>query len=160
MRIVTNIMAVLMATLLFLAMDVMAANEIYRWVDENGVVHFGEQPPEKGDAESVSIQQSTGIDATPSPEATPANPEDPLEPEPSVAQQRRDERAEKRAEREENERIIGEACAQRRTLVSQLEPSTRVMVRMEDGTVTRLDDNVRLETLNEAKTYIANNCEK
>jgi hypothetical protein len=160
MRIATNIMAILFATLLFLAMDVMAGNEIYRWVDENGVVHFGEQPPEKGNAQSVSVQQSAGIDANPSTDATPANPEDPLEPQPSVAQQRRDERAEKRAEREENERITAAACAQKRTLVSQLEPSTRVMVRMEDGTVTRLDDNVRLETLNEAKTYIANNCEK
>jgi hypothetical protein len=160
MRFATIIMAVLFATLLFLAMDVMAGSEIYRWVDENGVVHFGEQPPEKGNAQSVSVQQSAGIDANPSTDATPANPEAPLEPQPSVAQQRRDERAEKRAEREENERIIAEACAQRRTLVSQLEPSTRVMVRMEDGTVTRLDDNVRLETLNEAKTYIANNCEK
>ncbi len=160
MRIATNIMAVLFATLLFLAMDVMAGNEIYRWVDENGVVHFGEQPPEKGNAQSVSVQQSAGMDANPSTDTTPANPEDPLEPQPSVAQQRRDERAEKRAEREENERIIAEACTQRRTLVSQLEPSTRVMVRMEDGTVTRLDDNVRLETLNEAKTYITNNCEK
>ena len=160
MRIATNIMAVLFATLLFLAMDVMAANEIYRWVDENGVVHFGEQPPEKGDAQSVSILESAGVDAQPSSDAARANPEDPLEPQPSVAQQRRDERAEKRAEKEENEKIIAEACAQRRTLVSQLEPSTRVMVRMEDGTFTRLDDNVRLETLNEAKTYIANNCKK
>ena len=160
MRIATNIMAVLFATLLFLAMDVMAGSEIYRWVDESGVVHFGEQPPEKGDAQSVSVQQSAGIDANPSTDATPANPEDPLEPQPSVAQQRRDERAEIRAEREENERIIAAACAQRRTLVSQLEPSTRVMVRMEDGTVTRLDDNVRLETLNEAKTYIADKCEE
>ncbi len=26
---------------------------------------------------------------------------------------------------------------------------------MEDGTVTRMDDDVRLETLNEAKAYIA-----
>ena len=160
MRIATNIMAVLFATLLFLAMDVMADNEIYRWVDENGVVHFGEQPPQKGDAQSVSIPQSAGIDANPSPDAIPANPEDPLEPQPSVAQQRRDARAEIRAETEENERIVAEACAQRRTLVSQLEPSTRVMVRMEDGTVTRLDDNVRLETLDEAKTYIANKCGK
>ncbi len=32
------------------------------------------------------------------------------------------------------------------------------MVKAEDGTVTRMDDNVRLETLNEAKTYIAKNC--
>ena len=160
MRIATNIIAVLFTSLLFLAMDAMADNEIYRWVDENGVIHFGEQPPEKGNAQSVSIPQSAGIDAQPSAGANPANPEDPLEPQPSVAQQLRDARAEKRAEAEENERIVAEACAQRRTLVSQLEPSTRVMVKMEDGTVTRLDDNVRLETLDEAKTYIANNCDK
>ncbi|MDH4018214.1 MAG: DUF4124 domain-containing protein [Xanthomonadales bacterium] len=160
MRIATNIIAVLFTSLLFLAMDAMADNEIYRWVDENGVIHFGEQPPEKGNAQSVSIPQSAGIDAQPSADANPANPEDPLEPQPSVAQQLRDARAEKRAEAEENERIVAEACAQRRTLVSQLEPSTRVMVKMEDGTVTRLDDNVRLETLDEAKTYIANNCDK
>ena len=160
MRIATNIIAVLFSSLLFLAMDAMADNEIYRWVDENGVIHFGEQPPEKGNAQSVSIPQSAGIDAQPSADANPANPEDPLEPQPSVAQQLRDARAEKRAEAEENERIVAEACAQRRTLVSQLEPSTRVMVKMEDGTVTRLDDNVRLETLDEAKTYIANNCDK
>ena len=160
MRIATNIIAVLFSSLLFLAMDAMADSEIYRWVDENGVVHFGEQPPEKGNAQSVSIPQSAGIDAQPSAGANPANPEDPLEPQPSVAQQLRDARAEKRAEAEENERIVAEACAQRRTLVSQLEPSTRVMVKMEDGTVTRLDDNVRLETLDEAKTYIANNCDK
>jgi hypothetical protein len=33
------------------------------------------------------------------------------------------------------------------------------MVQMEDGTIARMDDNVRLETLNEAKSYIAGNCD-
>lgn len=160
MRITKITMTVLFITLPFLATDAMAADEVYRWVDENGVVHFGDQPPQQGDAESVSIPNTSGIEAQPSQDATPANPEALLDPQPTYAQQLRDQRAERRAEIEENDRIIAEACAQRRTLVSQLEPSTRVMVQLEDGTVTRMDDNERLETLEEAKTYIANNCDK
>jgi hypothetical protein len=31
---------------------------------------------------------------------------------------------------------------------------------LEDGTVTRMDDNKRLESLGEAKAYIAENCDK
>ena len=134
----------------------MAAEEVYRWVDENGVVHFGDRAPDQGNAEKVSVKPSSGAESSP---ASP-NAEQTVDPQPSYAQQLRDARAEKRAETEENEKMIAEACKQRRTLVSQLEPSTRVMVRLEDGTVTRMDDNIRLETLNEAKTYIANNCEK
>jgi hypothetical protein len=34
------------------------------------------------------------------------------------------------------------------------------MVEYEDGTVVRLDDNERLKTLDEAKAYIAENCNK
>jgi hypothetical protein len=55
---------------------------------------------------------------------------------------------------------VAEACEQRKEIVSKLEPSPRVMVQMPDGTVTRMDDNLRLETLEEAKSYIAANCDK
>lgn len=158
MRIAAITLAVLIITLPFLATDAMTSDEIYRWVDDKGVVHFGDQPPVNTEAEQLTIQQSTST--PPAPEATTADPDQPLDPQPSFAQQLRDERALKRAETEENNRIIAEACAQRRTIVSQLEPSTRVMVKSEDGTVTRMDDNVRLEKLNEAQTYIAENCNK
>ena len=56
--------------------------------------------------------------------------------------------------------MIAAGCEQRYQLVSQLEPSTRVIVEYEDGTVGRLDDNERLEMLNEAKAYIAEKCDK
>lgn len=160
MRISAIILAVLIVTLPFLATDAIAGEEIYRWVDDNGVVHFGDQPPANTDAELIAIQQSTSTNTPPAPESTTADPDQPLDPQPSYAQQLRDERALRRAETAENDRIIAEACAQRRTIVSQLEPSTRVMVKSEDGTVTRMDDNVRLEKLNEAQTYIAENCNK
>ena len=117
---------------------------------KNGVVHFGNRPPEKEDAESVTIPQSAGVSAHSS-EQVPSSSDSTDEPQPSVAQQLRDERAENVAEQKKAKRY-GRGCEQRRTLVSQLEPSTRVMVKLEDGTVTRMDDNVRLETLNEAKS--------
>jgi len=151
--------AVLIATLANPATEASAADEIYRWVDENGVVHFGDRPPANATAEIISIQKSNSSDNATATDSASADLSKPPEPQPSAAQQKRDERAEKRAELEANEKIIAEACAQRRTIVSQLEPSTRVMVQLEDGTVERMDDNVRLETLNEAKTYIADNCD-
>jgi hypothetical protein len=158
MRFATVLVIVFINVFLTWAPDALAEDEIYRWVDENGAVHFGDRPPENGAAESISIPQSSGVSAQ-----TPANSssndvEEAGEPQPSLAQQLREERAENRRKKEERDKIVTAACEQRRTLVSQLEPSTRVMVQLEDGTVTRMDDNVRLETLNEAKSYIAENC--
>lgn len=158
MRIAAITLAVLIVTLPFLATDAMTSEEIFRWVDDKGVVHFGDRPPANTEAEKIIIQQNTSTQTPPVPESAAPDPDQALEPQPSLAQQLRDERALKRAEAAEKERIIAEACAQRRTIVSQLEPSTRVMVKQEDGTITRMDDNVRLETLNEAKSYIAANC--
>lgn len=160
MRIAIISTVVFLFTLPFLATDAMASDEVYRWVDENGVVHFGDQPPAETAAEEVTIQPFISNNASSPSGSAPTDSGQSPEPQPSVAQQIRDERAKKRAEIEENKKMVAEACAQRRELVSQLEPSTRVMVQMEDGTVTRLDDNVRMETLNEAQTYIAENCNK
>lgn len=157
MRIAQMILVLLIVTFALSAADALAEDEIYRWVDENGVVHFGDRPPANAEADQVSIQTSKISNDAPS---TAQDPYAPSSSEPSVAQQLRDERAEKRAEAAEKKKIVAEACAQRRTIVSQLEPSTRVMVQMEDGTVARMDDDVRLETLNEAKAYISANCEQ
>lgn len=158
---IANIMtAVLIVALAILATDAGAEEKIYKWVDENGEVHFGDMPPENIAAEQVMVLPDT-VSVEPS-SSTTTNGESatPAVPQPSYAEQLRQERAKNRKEREENERILAEACAQRRTLVSQLEPSTRVIVRNEDGTISRLDDNVRMETLNEANSFIAENCDK
>ena len=156
MRIATILTAVFISTLLLSAMDAAAEDEIYRWVDEHGVVHFGNRPGGQAGAEKVDIPESQ-INNT-QPGATTASGDTGMEP--SYAQQRRDERAEKHREAAEKEQALEAGCAQRRQLVAQLEPSTRVMVSYEDGTVTRMDDNDRLEKLNEAKAYIAENCDK
>ena len=160
MRFTTIFMAVMTAALLLLATDAMAKDDVYRWVDEKGVVHFGDRPPKQADAEQINIHPSAGVTAPAYASATPASTDEQQDPEPSYAQQKRDERAKLRQEAAEQKQITDAACEQRRTLVAQMEPSTRVIVEYEDGTIGRLDDNERLETLNEAKAYIAENCKE
>jgi hypothetical protein len=160
MRSTTIFVIALTATFTLSLTDVEAKDEIYRWVDENGLVHFDDQPDPQGRAEQIDVQSSSGISAQPA--ATPAvTGTDPAQaPAPSYAQQRRDERAEARRKAAQEQEVYDEACAQRRQLVAQMAPSTRLMATNEDGEVVRMDDNDRLEILDEAKTYIAANCDK
>jgi len=155
MRIATILMAIFISILVLSATDAIAEDQIYRWVDENGVVHFGDRPGGQAGVEKIDIPESQINSTQPTSVAAATDTSQP----PSRAQQQRDERAEKRKETAEKKQAIAAGCEQRRQLVAQLEPSTRVMVRLEDGTVTRLDDNKRLETLGEAKAYIAENCD-
>jgi hypothetical protein len=157
-RIATMMLAGLIAACGSLATDAMAAEEIYRWVDENGEVHFGDLPPENTPAEQITIKPDQVREAATGAGSAKAATDEFGDPLPSYAQQLRDERAKKRQEQEEQKSITDEACTQRRQIVAQLEPSTRVMIQLEDGTVARMDDDERLKTLDEAKTYIEQNC--
>jgi len=156
MRIATIFMVILFATLVLSATQAVANDEIYRRVDENGVVHFGDRPDGQVNSEIIEIKSAPGTNtpAYSAPTATDSNQQ-----ELSVAQQRRNDRAEKRKEAAEQQEAIAAGCEQRRQLVAQLEPSTRVIVEYEDGNIGRLDDNERLETLAEAKAYIAEKCD-
>ena len=158
MRSTKFFMAFLLASLVTTATDAAAQDTIYRWVDEDGVVHYTDQPNDKAGSEIVSIRDED-IDSSEA-SAAPAEASDAQPQGPSVAQQRREARAEKRRQAAEQQAAIDEGCAQRRQLVASLEPSPRVMVENEDGTVTRMDDNARLEMLAEAKAYIAEKCNK
>ncbi len=151
-------MTVLFATLVLLATGTLANDEVYRWVDENGVVHFGDRPDGQIEAELVDIQVSKGSEPDTSPALDSADPGQPSEPEPSLAQQRRDERAAKRLEAAEQEAGLAQPCETARQRVASLEPSPKVLVQNEDGTVYRLDDEKRLEVLADAKAFIAKNC--
>lgn len=155
----TIIKTIIVATLALATADALADGDIYRWVDENGTVHFDKQPPANTATEQVDIQpHKTGI--VPSASAPDqATADQQAEPQVSYAQQKRDERAKRREENAEKQAITDAACAQRHKIVSELGFSPRIIVEYEDGTVERLDDNVRVETLNEAKAYIAANCD-
>ena len=158
MRVATFSMIILFSTFAVWTTQTAEATEVYRWVDENGVVHFVDQAPEKQDAEIISIPESPDINTETSAEPAPDSTGETADPQPTLAQQIRDERAAKRRETEESAKKKAKNCTAARNAVSQLEPSPRVNVTHEDGTVTRMDDNDRLERLSEAKAFVAEHC--
>jgi hypothetical protein len=145
------------AALVAIAPGSLAADEVYRWVDEDGVVHFSDSAEGiPNDAEVIDVPSESRGQAETMPPATTTAPQ--AEEGPSYAQQRRDERAEARRKAAEERQQIEATCAEARSRVAALEPSTHVLVEGEDGTVKRLEDDARLELLDEAKAYIAQNC--
>ena len=82
------------------------------------------------------------------------------EAQPSYAQQLRDERAENRRISADKQREIIDLCERHRQVEATLEPMPRVIVQNEDGSVERMDDNVRLEKLAVSKAFIAENCDQ
>ena len=157
MRFATFFMIISIGVFTMWAPQSAAQEDIYRWVDDKGVVHFGDRPPQQADVEKISIPESQ---IQPSEGSDPVDQEASQNPQPNLAQQLREERAEARREREANAEVTAKSCEKAREIVSHLEPMTRVMVTHEDGTVIRMDDNDRLEKLGEAKTFIAGNCDK
>jgi hypothetical protein len=149
-----------------------AANEVFKWTDENGVVHFGDRPPEGQKTQIIDIPQASSSNnawATPSPDdAQPGSdssaadatklPGEEEEAPMSLADQRREQiatdRKERREEREETERM----CAKHRQRLTQMEPARRVFYTDETGQSVRMDDDVRMDLIAEDKAFIAENC--
>ena len=143
----------------------MAETDIYRWVDDAGVVHFAEQPPmniksEKVDTRAIITEtpEATAdtVTDTASYEETSVQPAtaDPISP----AQQVREERATAREVAAAKKAEIEENCINADHIVSKLEPTPNVLVTDAAGKVSRMDDDVRLKKLSEAQDYAKANC--
>ena len=140
-----------------------ADKAVYRWVDADGIEHFADRAPEgvnamevtlkPGRVEFTSSEKSAGL--SPDPE-TAADAED--EAELSIAEQRRRSRAERRQKYTEDKRKMERQCAAMRQQKDAVEPRTNVLVDDEDGNPRRLDDSERLEKLNDANAFLAENC--
>jgi len=132
------------------------AETIYRWVDQDGVVHFGGSPPQGVHATVVnSPGESGGLSA---PVADPKPVAEDGEEVISYAEQRRRERAEKRDAAQKADVETQQKCAEMQRRRDALEPSTRVIVTGPDGNPVRMDDDERLAKLKEAKDYLEQNC--
>ena len=145
--------------------------EMYRWTDENGVVHFTDERPPGQNVEVIPIPSSDekgiGVSNTPAPSgdgeaaevaAEVAAEDEAMEEALSPGEERRREMAQRREKileaRAENEK----ECAAKRAEVEQLEPARRVYFTNEQGEVERMDDQERVDKVAEAKSYIAANC--
>ncbi len=160
MRISAISTMIFIATFALWVPDSAAKNEVYRWVDENGVIHYGDQVESPANAERVEIQRDLNRENQAAPDPATTVDTQQAEPQPSYAQQLRDERAQKRAEATEVAQETEEACEKVREMVATLEPSNRVMVTGEDGSVSRMDGEVRVQKVAEGKAFLDEYCNK
>lgn len=130
------------------------SRQMYSWTDENGVVHFTDERPEGQDVTVLAIPDS---DPSPAAATSPAQADD-VASEPSLAQQRRDEIAQRRREIQEETALNDAECAAKRAEVEALEPHRRVFFTNEEGETERLDDVERTNRVAEANAFIEKNC--
>lgn len=140
-----------------------ASQAVYRWVDSDGVVHFGNRAPEGVNATEVALKPGTDEsghpenNADPSPESDTtagAEEEAPL----SVAEQRRQARAEHRQKYNEDRQKMEGQCKTMRAQKDFVDHGPRVLVQDEYGNPRRLNDREREEMLNEANAFLDKNC--
>jgi len=140
--------SIILASGLLLAMSgSVTAGQIYKWVDAQGVTHFGAQPPSGQAAETLSTATPP-----PKPASAPAAPEQAEAPEQEeIDRQVRQQVAEQEAKRREY-------CTSLRTNLAQLQNNPRVRVD-EGGEVRRLNEEERQARIEEARQKLKENCE-
>ncbi|MBT2339744.1 DUF4124 domain-containing protein [Pseudomonas fluorescens] len=122
------------------------AGQVYKWVDAQGVTHFGAQPPEG--AEAATVIKS----APPAPAKPPAPP-----PGGVVGDQKAiDQKVRKQVADQEAE--LKAFCEQARTNLAQLQNNPRVREDVE-GEMRRLNDEQRSQRINETRKQIEENCQ-
>lgn len=133
------------------------AGEIYKWVDENGVIHFGDRPPQREPDALQTLQpelESSGVGPGIASDFGLEVNEDGQ----TVAQQRREEirdsRREARLDQEERQNL----CDYHQKQLARYEPARRLTYTNESGEVVRLDDDQRLALIENSKKIIEQNC--
>ncbi|AHL76640.1 glycosyltransferase [Stutzerimonas stutzeri] len=136
--------------LLALSSSVMAS-QVYKWVDAQGVTHFGAQPPQGQSVETLNT-------ATPPPRPAAATTATPEEPEPSGESEQRkiDRQVKQQVAEQETERQ--RYCTTLRTNLAQLQNNPRV--RMEEkGEMRRLNEEERQARISETQQKITDTCD-
>lgn len=130
------------------------AAEIYKWMGEDGVTHYGQEPPPAVDATRV------GVDAPPDEElererremeATGAE----LEADREARQQAEQEARAQAGDREQRE----QRCADLRATLKKLTENRRLLVPDGEGGVRRLPEEERQERVAERQRQIQEYCE-
>lgn len=117
---------------------------VYKWTDENGVIHYGDKKPE--DQASTVMKVSGGKPGTPS--ATTPN-----------------EKGEEATMTEEeklaakNKKAIEENCATAQTHIEKLNSANRIRIN-EEGKLRFLSEEEKQEKLKSAQEYLTTNCKK
>ena len=121
------------------------AGQIYKWVDTQGVTHFGAQPPQGREASTVVTPASPASKSVTPPRSS------------AIGDQQAIDKKVKHqvAEQQAQLKVF---CEQARTNLAQLQNNPRLREEVE-GEMRRLTDQQRQERIGEAQKQIANNCQ-
>ena len=139
---------ILTSSLLLVLSASAMASQVYKWVDAQGVTHFGAQPPQGQQATTINTAAPPPKIAEP---ATAPSFESIADPEQAAI----DEKVKREIAIQEAERK--KYCQSVRTNLAQLENNPRVRVEV-DGQVRRLNEEERQQRISEAKQAIGENC--
>jgi hypothetical protein len=121
------------------------AGQIYRWVDTQGVTHFGAQPPQGQEATTV-VTPASSAGKPPAPEHSNV-----------LGDQQAIDKTVKKQVAEQQAQLKA-FCEQARTNLAQLQNNPRLREEI-DGEMRRLTDQTRQERITEAQKQIADNCQ-
>jgi hypothetical protein len=164
-RILTAKRIFLTGCLLLSSLTTAQAEEIYRWIDANGVVNYTQQKPRDIAAQQLTTQRGapTRVESTaqPAQAAAAVNSDlDAAESELSSAQQEmlKDLRAAEAARQEEIAKVREANCQKSRALLSNLSAKDRIRVRDDNGTERIMAEDERQRKIEQAQKGIVENC--
>ncbi len=130
-----------------------AETRIYKWTDENGVVHFSESP-----RQGATLVTLTNVAAPPAEQAAALAANEATQARLDEGRTQRDEAQSSADEARQLAEAKRERCQIARDEIAYIEPRTNLLVRSEDGQTRRLGDEERLERLAEARKVVEENC--
>ncbi|RME33910.1 MAG: DUF4124 domain-containing protein [Gammaproteobacteria bacterium] len=129
---------------------VTGAAQVYRWVDDQGQIHFSQTPPETGQAEVVETPPAPPP-ATDRLEALKKKAEEPLK--------KAAELKKKRQEETQQAQELEAYCERQRKELEGLLSAQRIYVTDEQGNRVRAPEEVRQERIRKVREAIAEHCE-
>jgi len=149
-----------LCSLMLLLSPAARADEIYRWIDENGVVNYTQIKPVGVEAEAVSTRGGTRSSGRASPPRAPEPARSqPQELSPEQQEMLADLEAAEAARERELARIRQENCVKAQRVLARLLERPRIRVREAGGSEARLlNEEERQARIDEAQRGIAANC--
>ena len=138
----------LLAMTLCLLSSVAAAEQMYRWIDDQGVPQFGQQPPEGTTYQRIDVSSPPppgGTLRAPAPLPEKTTTKAPLEEDESISDTAL---AAKRAEQ----------CAKIRSNLQTMERNPRLSKTTDDGEIVRIGEEERQEMMDQARADLAEFC--
>lgn len=131
-----------------IAAAAVADDAIYKWVDAEGVTHYSAYPPEGQEFERLTPAGKPTRAAERTPVATAETPSRTMPEMPPV----------ERGNTGPDPEVVAERCEQARQNLAELNQSTRIILREEDGTEQLLDEEGRQRTIEETEAFIEEWC--